>query len=460
MDAVPDTIVALATPPGQSALAVLRLAGPEAFEILRSLTGLKALPEARHATLLLLRDPAADRLLDSALVTVFPGPDSYTGGDLAEISCHGGFQVPMRVLEACVALGARAAEPGEFTRRAYLAGKLDLIQAEAVNDLIHGRCPVGHDVAIHQLERGLSRRIAALREELVQIQAHLVHHIDFPEEDDAPTPIAQITAEATVLVGSLRDLLRTAPEGELLREGAVCVLAGRPNSGKSSLFNALIGRERAIVTTTPGTTRDALEAVVALAGLPFRLVDTAGLREATEEVEQIGIDVARRYLAGADVVVLCRDSVSPLDAEEVEFIAGMGTTPLVVVGTKLDLREGPSEMDGALTVGGRRVQVVETSTVSGAGLDVLRDALAGMVFSGLVQADTDAPVITQARQAQEIRNAVGHIEAFVSEAEGGVPAELAASHLLPAETALEEVVGVIPDEEVLDRVFRDFCIGK
>lgn len=460
MDAVPDTIVALATPPGQSALAVLRLAGPEAFEILRSLTGLKALPEARHATLLLLRDPAADRLLDSALVTVFPGPDSYTGGDLAEISCHGGFQVPMRVLEACVALGARAAEPGEFTRRAYLAGKLDLIQAEAVNDLIHGRCPVGHDVAIHQLERGLSRRIAALREELVQIQAHLVHHIDFPEEDDAPTPIAQITAEATVLVGSLRDLLRTAPEGELLREGAVCVLAGRPNSGKSSLFNALIGRERAIVTTTPGTTRDALEAVVALAGLPFRLVDTAGLREATEEVEQIGIDVARRYLAGADVVVLCRDSVSPLDAEEVEFIAGMGSTPLVVVGTKLDLREGPSEMEGALTVGGRRVQVVETSTVSGAGLDVLRDALAGMVFSGLVQADTDAPVITQARQAQEIRNAVGHIEAFVSEAEGGVPAELAASHLLPAETALEEVVGVIPDEEVLDRVFRDFCIGK
>lgn len=460
MDAVPDTIVALATPPGQSALAVLRVAGPEAFEILRSLTGLKALPEARHATLLPLRDPAADRLLDSALVTVFPAPDSYTGGDLAEISCHGGFQVPMRILEACVALGARAAEPGEFTRRAYLAGKLDLIQAEAVNDLIHGRCPVGHDVAIHQLERGLSRRIAALREELVQIQAHLVHHIDFPEEDDAPTPIAQITAEATELVGSLRDLLRTAPEGELLREGAVCVLAGRPNSGKSSLFNALIGRERAIVTTTPGTTRDALEAVVALAGLPFRLVDTAGLREATEEVEQIGIDVARRYLAGADVVVLCRDSVSPLDAEEVEFIAGMGSTPLVVVGTKLDLREGPSEMEGALTARGRRVQVVETSTVSGAGLDVLRDALAEMVFSGLVQADADAPVITQARQAQEIRDAVGHIEAFVSEAEGGVPAELAASHLLTAETALEEVVGVIPDEEVLDRVFRDFCIGK
>lgn len=460
MDAVPDTIVAFATPPGQSALAVLRMAGPEAFEILRSLTGRKALPEARQATLLPLIDPASDRLLDSALVTVFPGPDSYTGGDLAEISCHGGFQVPMRVLEACVALGARVAEPGEFTRRAYLAGKLDLIQAEAINDLIHGRCAVGHDVAIHQLERGLSRRIAALREELVQIQAHLVHHIDFPEEDDAPTPIAQITAEATVLVDQLRDLLRTAPEGELLREGAVCVLAGRPNSGKSSLFNALIGRERAIVTTTPGTTRDALEAVVALAGLPFRLVDTAGLREATEEVEQIGIDVARRYLAGADVVVLCRDSMSPLDAEEVEFIAEMGTTPLIVVGTKLDLRGGPSEREAALTTGGRTLQVVETSTVSGAGLDVLRDALAGMVFSGLVHADADAPVITHARQAREIGNAIGHIEAFVSEAEGGVPAELAASHLLPAETALEEVVGVIPDEEVLDRVFRDFCIGK
>lgn len=460
MDVEPDTIVAFATPLGHGALAVLRLAGPGAFDVVRALTGGDSLPEARHATLLPLRDPTSHRLLDSALVTVFPGPDSYTGGDVAEISCHGGFQVPMRVLEACVDAGARAAEPGEFTRRAYLAGKLDLIQAEAVDDLVRGRSPVAHDVAIHQLERGLSLRIAEIREELVGIQAHLVHHIDFPDEDDAPVPMEEIAREAEALAERLRGLLVTAPEGELLREGALCVLAGRPNSGKSSLFNALIGTERAIVTNTPGTTRDALEAVVSMGGFPFKLVDTAGIREPTEEVEQLGIEVARRYLAGADVVVFCRDTTDEFETVEAEFVGGLVGIPVLVVGTKSDLRADGADTPAHIRGGPRELPVVETSIESGAGLAAVREALAEMVFSGLVQADADAPVVTRGRQARKIRTAAEHVEAFASDAMGGVPAELAASHLLPAETALEEVVGVITGDDVLDRVFRDFCVGK
>ncbi len=230
-------------------------------------------------------------------MTLFAGPESYTGEDMVEISCHGGWLSPALILEACVECGARRAEEGEFTRRAFLNGKMDLLQAEAVLDLIEGRSRALHGTAIHQLERGLSERIGRLREGLVGLEALLVHHLDFPEEDEPPVPLEEILIRAEELAEVMDGLLRTAPEGELLREGALTVLAGRTNAGKSSLFNALLGEERSIVTEVPGTTRDALEAVVSLGGYPFRLVDTAGLRETEERVEKIGVEVAKRYLA-------------------------------------------------------------------------------------------------------------------------------------------------------------------
>ena len=480
----PDTIAAVGTPPGTSALAVVRLSGPDTAAIVSRLCpGLPERLPARNAGLSRALDPETGKQLDQVVVTFFPGPDSYSGEDMAEISCHGGWLPPSLILEACKRLGAREAEEGEFTRRAYLNGKMDLLQVEAVLDLIEGRSRALHGTAVHHLERGLSRRIGELREGLVHLEALLVHHLDFPEEDDPPVPVREISERARRLEDLMEDLLETAPEGELLREGAVTVLAGRPNTGKSSLFNALLGQERAIVTEVPGTTRDALEAVVSLGGFPFRLVDTAGLRETQEPVEQLGVEVAWRYLKGADLVLFCVEDGRELGSEELKFLEDIEGTPLVLVRTKADMsgRKGAKGIhdeaeERADQVGGRLRSTsrasdicgeadslaagVRLSVKSGEGLSTLVEFLPSLVFEGLIGQEREVPVLTRKRHAEGVERALGELRAFRNALVEGLPAEFAATHLRPGETALEELLGVIPREEILDRVFRDFCIGK
>jgi len=459
-----DTIAALATPPGRGALALIRISGAGTGALLRRLIpGWAAHREARTPHLVRVTDPDTGELLDRALVTSFPGPASYTGEDCAEISTHGGVLVPSLVLDACLRAGARQARPGEFTQRAYLNGKVDLVQAEAVRDLVDAGSQALHRAALFQAEGGLSRRLARIREGIVELEAVLVHHIDFPEEDDPPVSVKEIANKGRALREELERLLATAPEGELLREGALVVLAGRPNSGKSSLFNALLGEERAIVTEEPGTTRDALEARVSLGGYPFRLVDTAGIREGAGKVESLGIEVARRHLQGADVVLLCVPADEEWTAEEEGFLQEVGeSAPVIALRTKDDRRtgEGFEGAAGRLPGPSRVTRVVATSVLDGRGLDELRSALRDLVFSGVVRADADVPVLTRRRHARGVAAARDEVEAFVEALEGGVPAEMASTHLRPAETALEELLGVISPEEVLDRVFAEFCIGK
>lgn len=444
-------------------MAVIRLSGPGSTSVLRAVCPeLSQDLEPRRATLTRAVDPDTSELLDRVMVTVYRGPRSYTGEDMVEISSHGGWLSPALVVDACLRSGARRAEPGEFSRRAYLNGKMDLLQVEAVLDLIEGKSRALHGAAIHQVERGLSDRIAALREGLISLEARLVHHLDFPEEDDPPTPVSEIVSESESLERAMEGLLRTAPEGELLREGAVVVLAGRPNTGKSSLFNALLGQDRAIVTEEPGTTRDALEAVVSLGGFPFRLVDTAGIRETSGRVERLGIEVAWRYLKGADLILLCVEGRRPLSQEELDFLAEVSGTPVVLVRTKADLgssaelaAEDPGQPDEDLVA-----RELTVSVVSGFGLDGIRDLLPSLVYGGLVALDADVPVLTRERQTRAVRRALDELREFRDGLESGLPAEVAATHLRPAETELEELMGVIPREEILDRLFREFCIGK
>lgn len=446
----PDTIVARATPPGVGAVSVVRLSGPDALRILAGLTDNGAgapVFDDRRATLCTVRAPETSEAIDQALVTVFRGPASYTGEDVVEISTHGGYLIPARVVAACTALGARSAAPGEFTQRSFLNGKVDLTQAEAVGELIRARAPRTAQAALHQLDRGLGQRISGLREALVTLQAHLVQHLDFPDEDEAPLSLSQVAQEAWQLAAGLGQLMDTAPGGELLREGALTVLAGPPNSGKSSLFNALIGADRAIVTEEAGTTRDALEATVAVDGFPFRLVDTAGLRGDAGRIEALGIEVARRYLADADLVLFCREGADSLKAEDRDFLGGV-RGPALTVRTKADL-EVPKDSEG-----------IAVSALTGEGLPALRRAMVSLVFDGVVDHREDVPVLTSARQARLLSTALREVEGFAAALTSGVPAEMASAHLKDAETALEEVLGLVTSDEILDQVFREFCIGK
>jgi tRNA modification GTPase len=456
-----DTIVALSTAPGVGAIAVVRMSGPDAFRVLREVAPEvdELAPEPRTATLLRVVDPGDGAVIDRALVTRFVGPDSYTGEDLVEISCHGGVLVPHLVLDACRSGGAREAEPGEFTRRAYLRGRMDLVQAEAVDDMIHARSRALHRASVAQLERGLSERVGALRAQVVRLEALLAHHVDFPEEDDPPVPLERVREEAGKVVGGVERMLATVPEGELLREGALVVLAGRPNVGKSSLYNALLGRERAIVTEIAGTTRDAIEADVELGGFPFRLVDTAGLRETDEHIERLGIEVTRRYLESAEVVLFCVEAGRPLDAEERAFLDEQKGQTLIMVETKGDRIDEPGRAEMVVTAGEARRRI-RVSTVSGEGLDVVRGALPELVFSGLTRGADDVPVITRRRHARSLRDAADAVRAFAVALDDGVPPEVAGAHLRDAESALEDVLGVITTDDVLDVVFRDFCVGK
>jgi tRNA modification GTPase len=443
-----DTIVARATPPGVGAIAVVRVSGPGALAIARAVAPRLPDPiEARYAHLTVLVDPETGSAVDQGLLTCFPGPASFTGEDTFEFSGHGGEVAVRLVVEALLSAGARLAEPGEFTRRALANGRLDLIQAEALGDLIDGNGVVLHRTALRQLERHLSDRVSLIREELLHLEAVLSHHIDFPDEDEAPVPASEIALRASSLAGDLRMLAETAPEGRRLRAGAMVVLAGRPNAGKSSLYNALVGEERALVTEIPGTTRDALEVDLSIEGFPVHLVDTAGLGDPDDLVERLGIEVAHRFVEHADLILYCVSREGDLLEAERAWLAERNA-PSVVVRTKVD-QAGREIGDG-----------VRVSSATGFGLDELRGVIVSRVFGRLRAMDDERPVLLRSRQADAVNRAAASIEAFATDLRGGISAEYASTHLKTAESALEDLVGLVDSEAVLDRLFASFCIGN
>lgn len=440
-----ETIAAVSTAFGEGAIAVLRLSGPRAVEIAGAVFRGKRpvaelAPRMQHFGNLVASD---GRVLDEVLLTLFRAPASYTGEEMAEIACHGGILITRRVLALLLEHGARAAGPGEFTQRAFLNGKMDLTQAEAVMDLIRAQTDLGLRAAAEQLEGRLGGRIRGLRETLADVLAHVEAYIDFPEEEIAPDTGAALLARLDAVEEALAGLLRTADQGRVLREGVRTVLYGEPNVGKSSLLNRLLGFERAIVSEIPGTTRDTIEEVVNLRGIPLRLIDTAGVRAAHDALEREGIARTLAHLERADLVLHIADASRPRPDETPD-------PARLLVLNKIDLGEHPS-WEG---VPGVRVSCLETGNI-----EPLAEAIAARVLGGGV-AGGDVSIAINARHQACLQSAARFVEAAKRALSEGLSAEFIALELHSALDAVGDVVGRIDTEDLLGRIFSTFCIGK
>jgi tRNA modification GTPase len=449
LDLARETIVALSSAPGVGALSIVRLSGVDAHAIATQLCR-NSLPAVRMAGVRTICG-LDDEILDEAVVICYARPRSFTGEDSVEIICHGGWVTAARIVKAAVSVGARPARAGEFTQRAVLNGRLDLLQAEAVNDLIRAESSAGAKQALGQLDKGLSERILKIRQEILHLEALVAYEVDFPEEDDGPQDPERLKRGTANAIESIERLMATAPKGELVRQGAVVAIIGRPNVGKSSLFNALLGRQRALVSEIPGTTRDAIEAVLDVMPVALRLVDTAGLRETVEPVEQLGVEMSREYLQNADVVLACGDSVESLDMAMAS--AKMARGKVVPVWMKNDLPYEGVERTAT--------HAVRVSSKTGEGLAQLIHEASGVVTEGLRAQVSCLPAITHARHQNILERARGELIAFHDLwCTRAVPITVSAVHLREAARILEELIGPVEMNDVLESLFSTFCVGK
>jgi tRNA modification GTPase len=475
-----DTIVAIATPPGRGGIGVVRVSGTRAREIVGPMLRLKHGLEAGRAVFGELIEPERlvagegvnipilfrqererrmgqpveqdSRRIDEAVVTYFAKPHSYTTDDIIEISAHGSPVVLRHMVELCVAAGARLAEPGEFTMRAFLKGRIDLTQAEAVRDLIDSQTLYQAKVAAQQLEGALSRRLQPIKQKLVELIAMLEAGIDFAEDDVSVMADAVILDRIAAVRTPLEQLAATFAYGKIVHEGLTLAIVGRPNVGKSSLFNRLVERERAIVTATPGTTRDLVSETVAIGGIPVKLVDTAGIREALDEAESMGIRKSMEALADADLVLVVLDASQGETAEDAELLRQAEKRPVIVVGNKCDLRSsGQGSGDS-----GRRVL---TSAVTGQGVSELRaEILRHIGDEGGVQPESG--FLTSVRHQGLIQDSLTALEAARTAVAGKVPHEMLLLDLYSALRPLDAITGATTTDDILNLIFSTFCIGK
>lgn len=459
MFATDDTIAAIATPAGRGALAVIRISGPAALSIVHTLVGSTTPLQPRYATVVRVRDRSAAgiaRVSDQAIAIFYPHPASYTGDDLVELSLHGSAAVVQGVLAAAVTHGARLAQPGEFTLRAFLSGKLDLVQAEAVADLIDAVTPLQASAAFDQLNGTLTTAIGAIESRLFDLMARLEASLDFPDEGYRFVEPAATADAITEIRDRIRTLLAHSARGRLLREGATVALAGVPNVGKSSLFNALLNTNRAIVTAVPGTTRDLLTERVDIRGMALRLVDTAGIRVSGDEVEQEGMARTRGAMSAADLILVVLDGSRALTAEDRDLVQGSAGSRRVVVINKIDLPRAwrpAGELDGHAWV--------EVSAATRHGLDELVARV--MVELAGTDREDEAPLVTNVRHADLLTRAAAaltHALDAIRLSSSTVPEEFILIDLQEAAAFLQEIVGRRSTEDLLRHIFTRFCIGK
>ena len=457
-----ETIVAISTPPGRGGIGIVRLSGPHATEIAGKLVQMRAPMEHARARLADVPDPETGEKLDEAIVTWFARPQSYTGEDLVEIAAHGSPVVLEMVVRLALRAGARLARPGEFTERAFLAGRMDLTEAEAVRDLIEAQTLYQARVAAEQMGGALSRRVHPAKEKLVELIALLEAGIDFAEDDVEVTPDAEIVTFVDTVAQQLRSLAKSWEHGRMVHAGLRLAIVGRPNVGKSSLFNRLLERERAIVTAQPGTTRDLVTERMSLGGIPLELVDTAGLREASEEAEAIGVRKSREVLADADLVLVVLDGSVPVRDDEREVIASLAGRRALVAANKCDLPANGAEDEATLEAPRREMEpavgMVRTSALTGEGVQSLRDALAEMVRNP--GGESESGILTSLRHFEAVRGALEALEATRQAIAERIPHEMLLLHLYAALRQLDSLTGETTTEDLLNRIFSSFCIGK
>jgi len=474
-----DTIVAIATPAGRGGIGVVRLSGTEARSIVRPMLRLahnhELEPGRAHFGELI--DPATGERIDDVVATFFAKPHSYTTDDVVEISCHGSPVVLRHVVEMALAAGARLAEPGEFTMRAFLNGRIDLTQAEAVRDLIDSQTLYQAQVAARQLGGALSQRLQPVKNELIQLIAALEAGVDFAEDDVAVMPGDQILARIAAIRVPLDELLASFAYGKVVHEGLTLAIVGRPNVGKSSLFNRLVERERAIVTATPGTTRDLVTETVAIGGIPVRLVDTAGIRSALDEAESIGVRKSMETLADADLVLIVFDTSSGAATavstderyHEERLLQRLSERRAIIVCNKIDIRganrHGPPSNDEEYL---RRVSgpawagmhpVVMTSALTGAGMAELRSTILKLI-GGEASVQQESGFLTNVRQKRLVTEAIAALERATDAVPVRIPHEMILLDLYSALRPLDDITGATTADDILNLIFSSFCIGK
>jgi tRNA modification GTPase len=458
----PDTIAAIATPPGQGGLGIVRLSGPKALEIADRLfrspqDKIPSRVKSHTVHYGYIFDPGSNTDIDEVMLSVFRAPRSYTTEDVVEINAHGGMFPLGRILEAALAAGARLARPGEFTLRAYLNGRIDLVQAEAVIDIISSQSRRAMESALRQLEGGLSGRVQEIKERVVEALALLEAAVDFPEEELELPQQETLARGLSAVKEKLKELLSTVKEGQRVKEGFTVALLGKPNVGKSSLLNALLQRDRAIVTPYPGTTRDTVEGTLELAGYLFKLVDTAGLREARDPLEQAGVERSQRAAQEADLLLLLFDQSQPLTEEDFTLLSSPGKGPALLVANKADL---PAAWDWQDFQSSEAYEKLVVSAMEGQGLGELKMVIARKVLHDETRPFPAEDLVANLRHQELLQKAFEGVErAEVALAQNLSP-EFAASDLQSAHRLLAELLGEEVGEEVLEAIFARFCVGK
>lgn len=456
-----DTITAISTAPGRGGIGIVRLSGRAATSIAEQMVRMGQPLEHGRARLADVLDPAAGEgssaRIDEAVVTYFAAPHSYTTEDVVEIASHGAPVVLEFLLRRAIELGARLADPGEFTQRAFLSGRLDLTQAEAVRDLIEAQTLTQARQAASQMGGALSRRVAPVKQSLVELIALLEAGIDFAEDDVEVTPAMEIARRIDDLAGTLKGLEASFARGRIVHDGLTLAIVGRPNVGKSSLFNRLVERDRAIVTAMPGTTRDLVTERISLDGIPLELVDTAGLRDAAEEVEQLGIARSREALADAALVLVVLDATQTLNDEERRLLSAVGERPALVVMNKTDLRPGDQTQLRSIATHIRELGVVSTSALTGEGIMNLRERILSLATGG---AASEPGMLTSLRHQQAVHTGIEALAAASEANANAIPHEMILIDLYRALWALDSLTGQTTPDDILNLIFTTFCIGK